>query len=331
MKSIAVFILFFLAACDVKIKHFDKYQKVPLLELENMPSKEQIKHALSRVLITQTEPANDDIRKSNAHNLIKNDIIELLQEGKFANVVERKEGSAVTKEVKIAELEGKGSGGIASVDYILEVDVTNVTFSRQNIRQPGMVITSGVTGLANTDVYQYTSTVEGVIKIYQLPKMNIVKTIDLRGIYIESEQSTAGGTTVATRGIAVQTSDTILSKEYDSNITYRAIKNAVYNATPELKNFFKKHGYVLEKRAYKKNNIFALNIGSESGVNSQDKIAISRKKEIQNPLTEETEEVSEEICKGTISDKVFQNRSWAVFEKKCQSKIYLGDRAEILY
>lgn len=331
MRLVIIFALLLMTACGVKIKNFDKYEKTPLLELENMPSKDEIKNVLSRVLITKTNPANDDIKKSNAHSLIQNDITQMLQSGKFANIIERKEDGITLKEVKIAELEGKGTEDMTSVDYILDIDITNVTFSRQNVIHPNTVVTQQGVGVTGVNMYQYTSTVGGFIKIYQMPKMNIIKTIDLKGVYIESEQATAGGTTISSGALSLQKSDAIVAKDYDSNITYRAIKNAVQKANPQLKNFFKKHGYILEKRSHKKQNIFALNIGSESGVRSQDKLVINHMKEVHNPLTDETEEVKEQICKGTIADKIFENRSWVVFDNKCEERIRLGDKAEILY
>jgi hypothetical protein len=43
--------MFVLASCNVKIKNFEKYSKAPLLQLEEMPSKEEIKKIMPRVLI----------------------------------------------------------------------------------------------------------------------------------------------------------------------------------------------------------------------------------------------------------------------------------------
>ena len=161
--------------------------------------------------------------------------------------------------------------------------------------------------------------------------MEIVKTININGSHIESESASTPGTNIRTNNFALESSNAIESKSYDSNITYKAIKVASKHAERDLKKFFKKTGYVVEKRSLKGKSIFAINIGEENGIKEQDNVEVVRIVSNHNPLTDEDEEIQEKICTGTIADKVFEKRSWVVFEKHCQNKIRLGDKTEITY
>ena len=331
MKIVAIFFVLIIASCSVKIKNFDKYSKTPLLELEDMPTKDKMKNTMPRVLITKADTDSDEVKKSNAPTLVAKDITMLLQEGKFANVIERKHSDLAMQEAKISELSGKGSVDSDAIDYILDVNIANVTFSRQNIATTTPIATQRGLEFGTREVYQYTSAVDGVVKILMLPKMDIVETITLKGSYTESEKATAGGTTFEADGFAIQNSNIIASKNYDSNVIYKAIKNAVQNAEQPIKKFFKKSGYILEKRVLKKSYIFGINVGSKQGVSPQSKVVIQRDTTIHNPLTDEDEMTQETICNGIVADKVFENRSWIIFDEKCQDKIRLGDKVDVVY
>ena len=103
MKYTLMLMMFVLASCNVKIKNFTKYSKAPLLELEEMPSKEEIKKIMPRVLMITQPSTNEDAQKANAPSLIAKDLAIVLQEDKFANVIERDHSHAAKQEIKISE------------------------------------------------------------------------------------------------------------------------------------------------------------------------------------------------------------------------------------
>lgn len=331
MKFLLLLFFFVVTACDTKIKNFEKYTKAPLLELEEMPSKEEIKRTIPRILIVKTESESEEIKKSNANNIIAEDIAKILHTEQFAKIIERDHSEKAKQEIKIAELSGKGGVDGKAIDYIVNIAITNVTFSRQNLMRAVPIISQNNISISTRSIYQYTSTVDGVIKIFKLPKMEIVKTIDINSSYIENENATVGNSRIEVQNFSFDTSQKIDAKNYDSNVVYQAIKRAVQNAERDIKKFFQKKGYVLEKRALKKKYIFAINIGEKNGIKPQSKVAVVRTNVTTNPLTDEEEEVQETICTGIIADKVFKKRAWIVFEKTCQNKVRLGDKVQVIY
>jgi len=87
MKKIIALILSLsiIASCSVKIANFEKYQKAPLLELEEMPTKEDLLVKLPRVIIITEKSETDDSEQINAQKQIRNTILTELQTKKYAN------------------------------------------------------------------------------------------------------------------------------------------------------------------------------------------------------------------------------------------------------
>ena len=98
-----------------------------------------------------------------------------------------------------------------------------------------------------------------------------------------------------------------------------------------MKKFFKKKAFVAEKRVLKNKVIYLINKGTEDDFSSQKKVYIIRILTERDPLTDEEQTSEENVCVGTVSDKAFAKSSWVVFDKECQEKVRLGDKAVILY
>ncbi|MBU6339831.1 MAG: hypothetical protein KGQ36_07685, partial [Rickettsiales bacterium] len=100
----------------------------------------------------------------------------------------------------------------------------------------------------------------------------------------------------------------------------------------DIKNFFAKKGYILEKRIYGKKAIFKISLGSLDGIKQGDQFEIIGKYENQNEITEESEVERRVIANGTITDKIDPKTSWVIIDdaKKIDS-IRLGDSIKIQY
>lgn len=347
-----IFFLILLVSCATNIKNFEKYEKSPLLELEEMPSKEQVNNSLPRVVIVAEKPELEHVAKTNAHNVVKNSLTTLLETQMFASVVERNDNEAIAKEMKIAEFEGKPLSGMSSVDYVIKVDVSTITFSRQHktnfaavaanvgttvaiagasSRNNGGIYFAGANPNLSTTQYEYTSSIDGTIKIYEIPSMKMLKIIPLKATASESEvASTTSGFNAGF--ISFTDQKPIDSKSEDGNLAYEAIQDAIDNAIPEVKRFIKKSAYILEKRVYQSKAIYAINRGSNQGFRAEDKLSIYRIESERNNLTDEDDSVEQLVCKGVVAKNTLQKeRGWAVFDSKCQDKIRLGDKASVEY
>jgi len=332
MKKIIALILSLsiIASCSVKIANFEKYQKAPLLELEEMPTKEDLLVKLPRVIIITEKSETDDSEQINAQKQIRNTILTELQTKKYANIIERFDSSTIQSEIKIAEIEGKSSHSLSSVDYIINIGAPNVTFSAKTEEDIFFVASGSGIPMNRPMIYKYSSIVDGIVKLYEVPSLKIAKIIALNGSYHENEKaSSTGSTTIG--NISINTGQAIQSKTKDTNITYKAIQNGTKKAILEMKQFFKKKGFISEKRQLKDEVIFSINRGKEDDFLPQKKVIIVREVKIHNDLTDEDEKSEETICSGTIADKAFEKTSWVIFDKKCQEKIRLGDKTIIVY
>lgn len=342
-----VFFMIILSSCAVKIKDFDKYQKAPMIQVENMPTKEQLAVSVPKIIISTKKPTNELAAKINAQDIIKNRLTFVLNEKKFASIVERKFNDDIQKEKKIAELEGKLNDSLKSVDYILEIDVTNIAFSSKlktgvDPLKLSLAIAatanqnnqySSVNNLSNAtnQQYEYTATVDGVINVYQTTSMELLKTLPLKST-VKSSELASINSNLSSGIVNINIADKINAKEYDSNLISKSIEKAIASIIPDVKTFLKKRAYILEKRVFEKNTIYSINIGSLNGVESQDKLSITRQESEMNAITNEEEVINNNICNGIVAkNTIFESRAWVVFEKSCHEKIHLGDAANFIY
>jgi hypothetical protein len=142
--------------------------------------------------------------------------------------------------------------------------------------------------------------VSGKIKIIRLPSLKIVKTITF--------------------------SDSILGTSGNSSLVVTAATDAIHSARIELKNYFAKKGYVLEKRSKNDETIYKINLGTEDGLKTGDTCQIYTISRTVNAITQE--ETTEELLlgEGTVSNQIGTNYSWLIIEDAdMQSPVRLGD------
>lgn len=315
------FIVGLMSSCSVRIKNFDEYQKAPLLQLERMPTKEELAIVLPRIVVTSDEAASEVVKRSNAENIICSNLISILEEEKFANIVERERSEIISKEIAIAEMEGKMMN-IESVNYVVKVVINDITFSSSPFFIPATKNRPARQG------YRYSSHIDGVLKVYSVPTMKIVKTIRFQGRAAKSEDASSTTINIGRFGINAPQA----GKDYDSELIYKAVQKAVRKVMPEMKSFLKKKAYIMEKRVLKEKAIFAINRGYENGIRSQNKLLVSRQTQEINPLTQEEEVGIEKICRGIVAKNTLEDiRAWVVFDEKCHKKLRLGDEAYVQY
>ena len=93
-----------LSSCTVKVANFEKYQKAPLLELEDMPTKEELANSAPKLIIIAEKSPEANPEELKAQATIKNNLITELQSKKYATIVERIDSNAIQQEIKISEM-----------------------------------------------------------------------------------------------------------------------------------------------------------------------------------------------------------------------------------
>jgi hypothetical protein len=309
----------------VKVSNFEKYQKAPLLELEDMPTKEELANSAPKLIIIAEKSPEANSEELKAQSTIRNNLITELQSKKYATIVERIDSNAIQQEIKISEMAGKSSKGVIPADYILNISTPTLSFSSEVSDQSplAIVVAGGTSQRAQESSYLYKASVNSSAKLYSLPSLKMEKVIEFTGNVAQKEK--------------VQKTDSFWNaqikdaKTSDANMMLKATQDAAYKATLELKKFFKKKAFVAEKRVLKNKVIYLINKGTEDDFSSQKKVSIIRILTERDPLTDEEQTSEENVCVGTVSDKAFAKSSWVVFDKKCQEKVRLGDKAVILY
>jgi curli biogenesis system outer membrane secretion channel CsgG len=316
---------FFLFSCATTIKNFDDYQKSPLLESEFMPTQKALQKSLPSVVVFDFETSNENAKKISATTVIENSLSEILISNKLAEIQDRKNLSKLQNEIRLAEISGKANfSGIKAIDFAVDGNVSNVTFSSEFMKasynNAGQII--------QPERFRYTSTVQGSIKIYELPSLKLVQTINFSGSASKSEEIKRGG--INFRGFSV--SEKPEAKSFDDTLAKDAVRNAIANAQNNFKSFFAKTGYIMEKRVLEDKTIFLINLGSSDGIKQDDKLQIFQKYSELNPLTGREDAGIRVIGVGIIADKTEDLKTWIVVkDKKTASKIRLGDIVKVTY
>jgi hypothetical protein len=118
----------------------------------------------------------------------------------------------------------------------------------------------------------------------------------------------------------------------DNALVRKAAQDAINYASFEVKNFFAKKGYILEKRVLKSKIIFKISLGSSHKVEAGDKFDIIGKYEITNPITGKSEIEHRIIASGEVSGKIDPESSWVLIDNSnAINSIRLGDMVKFKY
>lgn len=316
---VKVLAFFFLASCATTIKNFDMYEKAPILNTEFMPSKSDFEKKVPSVVIFDFTTSDQNAIKINANKFVEDYISELLIKNKMAEVQDRKNLKKLQDEIKLSELYGSKKSEIKAVDYAIDGSITNLTFDSEFIGPS--YNTEG--DLVRRAGYEYTSTIQGFIKIYEVPSLKVVDTISFSGSAYKYEE--AAGMKIW----KIRTIDP--AKSFDQELIKEATRSAMARNNYKIKSFFAKSGFILEKRTLKDKTIFLISIGYEDGIRQDDRIDIYQRYSTLNPITGEEAVSTKLIATGKVADKTEEKFTWIVVDGKKASTIKLGDIAKVNY
>jgi len=135
----------------------------------------------------------------------------------------------------------------------------------------------------------YQKGVSGSLKIYELPSMKVMENFEFSGIRSDG-------------------------------------RDAIDNISSNLKRFFSRKAYILEKRALGNKVIFKISQGHKDGVNKSSKFDIVRETNYHNVVTDKTKIDEIIIASGRVSRRINSDSSWVVLDKKeYNDKIRIGD------
>jgi len=318
MKKIWLSLVIVTISCAPTIKKFDAYQKAPMLKANLMPSKEVVEGRPVKVAIFPLETDGLLVAKNTKlGSSIAIDIESLLTKDKLVELIDRKASQKLEKEVELAEMKSnKTYEGPVVADYIISGSINKANFTSQYISaKHSFNIESGSYSYVPPK-WNYISEVGGNIKIYAIPSLSIVRTFEIDGTSKMSEN--------AKSKTSAKTEDDYLVKE--------ASRNALNNISIDLKNYFAKKGYILEKKVLKGQTIFKISLGTKDGMKQGQKLIIYSKKEERNSITGEVEIIESKITKAVVADIINAKSSWIIIKNKNDiEKIRLGDIVKAEY
>lgn len=328
----SVLILIFISSCAPKIKNFDKYQNSAINESQFLPSKEELKQPLPKVIVFDFDDKNILVAKNaNLSNSLAKNVEAIITENKLAEIVDRDLGQKLKDEIALAQINGDLSyQGPAISDFAITGTIFNANFTSNYIDSKSSYNSKTKQYTYTPAKYEYTANVGAIVKIVELPSLNVVKTLEFNESESYSEDvQTNGGLKIA--GIEIGTSNS-QAKTQDDGLVRNAAYAGIRFIEEDIKNTLAKKGYILEKRKYKKKTIFKINLGSNDGIKHGDKFHVIGRYLEQNPISKESEEESKIIAEGVISDKINENSAWVVIKGDDNiEKIRMGDKVQIFY
>ncbi|MBL6664498.1 MAG: hypothetical protein ISQ34_01490 [Rickettsiales bacterium] len=334
MKLLQIlFITLLVSSCSLNIKkNFDNYQPQFLGKTDFMPSKEELQHKSPKVVVFSLDENNNAVStQSNLGKSIADYIEGILSRERLAEIVDRSANKKLANEIALNELKGKTNyKGPKIADYAISGSISNASFTSKYVNGSTYVDPNSLRVVTIPPQYKYSSSVSGNIKIFELPSLTAIDTVEFKANKSRAESvKRKGGFSLGALQIGGENEEGV---KRDDGLVREAALTAIQKITTNLKNIFAKTGYILEKRQYEKKTIFKISLGALDGLKKGDKVEITGKYEVENPITEEIEIENRIIAQGKVSDKIDPKTSWIVINNsKNIDKIRLGDKAKLKY
>ena len=330
LKLLALF--FIVTSCTPTIKNFDKYQKQFISKSEFMPDEKTLENKLLKVAIFDFEEGDIEVAKqSNLGKSVATNMESILSKYRLAELVDRKATEKLQKEVQLSEMNKTGSyKGPKLADYAVSGSIANANFANKYVA--GSTYVNPKTGdvISIPPKFVYSSQVVGNIKIYELPSLTVIDTIELDGKSVRTENVQQDGG-ISLGGIQIGGTQEG-GVQRDDGLVREAGADAVDEAESAIRNAFAKRGFILEKRTFDGKSIFKVNLGSEDGVKHGDKFELIGQYEVENSITGKSEVERRVVGLGVISDKIDPKNCWIILEdKKKADVIRIGDMIKMKY
>jgi hypothetical protein len=321
-----------LGACAPTIADFNDYQNRSLSKSAFMPSAEVVAGKPYKIVVFELdEKSNSVASQARLGSSLAVNVENVLTNNHLAQLIDRNAAPKLGKEIALAEMNKTGSyKGPQIADYAVSGSIGNASFTSKYSSAMVMANRDG-TLVRIPPKFTYSANVDGNIKIYELPSMTVAENLEFSGKRTRTENVQSNGG-VSVLGLVDFGGQNANAASRDDNLVRQAGEDAIDSVSYEIKNFFAKQGYILEKRALKSKTIFKINVGSADGINQGDKFQVIAKYANQNAITNVVETEKRIIATGKVTDKIDPNYSWIVIDnKKDVELIRLGDAVKFKY
>lgn len=309
----AISVAVMLSGCATTID-LAKFRDADMKEAEIMPTRAQLSCQRIKIVVFEAdESALGNVRGAGLGLALSNTVEkELSVSG--AEIVDRSLAMKLGDELKLAESKGTGNyQGPEVAQFAIRGKVLSAEYGAKYNEASSYTDKKGKTHYTPAS-YSHTANVSGGIRIYELPNLRLIASVNLNGNSSYSDPRQGA------------------DQQIGAKLLRTATESAIQGSSHEIKNLFAPKGYVVEKRADGEKSIFKILMGREQGVKPEDKVVIYSVRKKINALTgvEQIDEIP--VAEATVSDQVTSNESWIIpANKEAAALVRLGDFVKVKY
>ncbi|WPC74316.1 hypothetical protein [Vibrio porteresiae] len=229
-------------------------------------------------------------------------------------LVDRKIAKKLTSEIKLAEQSGRyNSKGVAIADYAVVTQLTSSDLSYKFEKAYSYKDKKGKVHHVPSKC-KFEADVKGVMKVYSLPDMQLVKRVELKG---DDNLSTETGNSRCPINNATYISMAVKASE-------EAVKES-----HELQEMLAASAPVQELRQCEVGSMVRIGVGSKRNVTPKADIVFSS--QMKSDAGIETFEIGKGYVVNNASDAVKPDYSWVSIDEDLAQKIKKGDSAKLKF
>lgn len=312
-------VLLIFGGCGASIDSIEAFAPIPLEKSPFMPTKDEIKSGKTKVVLTPIDDTNFDLaQRANLGQSLYVELERELSASGTVEVLDREIAAKFENEIRLSEMDADSQMSdmeLSAAKYAISGSLSNARFSSRFTQTQRWQDKEGKVHVIPAH-YTYTASVSGILKIYAIPSMKILKTIEFSDNTSRREDSRFYGNNHYPPDV--------------SGMLNKAGRDAIHATRIVFKNYLAPKGYIMEQRSDGYTEIVKVSIGSADGLESGSEVEIYTVQSTTNPFTDEVETQSVKIANGLVSNKLTPHRAWIVLEDKTQ-EIKIGDYIKASY
>lgn len=320
MKKVALLSVLALAmtgCAGTSIKNFDAMAPVSLQPSEIMPSKAELAGSKPRVVVFEADHGEITLAKSaRVGGTIAGELEKHLG-ATHSELVDRKLATRLQKELALAEMHGKSGYTGPEVADIAIVGVVTQASAGSSFTEAQRWQDKNGKWYESAAKCNYSGEIAGSIRVYQMPEMQAVKSLELKGSASSSQET--------------RNSNCPLSENGAQRLVQAAASRGVNALRVDLQNIFAPRGYVIEHRSGNGQNIIKVSMGSNHGLKPGNSLEILNLTHSTNPLTNKTSVDVFKLGTARVSDQIGSDTSWMIIDSEIADKIRLGQPVQMQF
>lgn len=317
-RAILLALALALSGCaSTAIKNLDALEPIPLEPNEIMPTKAELAGQPLRVVVFEADDGDIALAKSaRVGGTIAREIEKYLN-ATGVELVDRSIAVKLQEELMLAEMQGQSDYAGPEVADFAIVGAISQTAAGSSFTESRRWQDKQGKWHRIPAKCSYNAEVAGTVRIYRMPSMQPVETLNLDGRSSSSEET--------------RTSGCPIYRESAEGMARAAATHGIRRISAALQNHFAPRGYVMERRSGNGKHIIKVTLGRKQRLEQGNVVKIMNLTRTINPLTHEESIESYELGTGRVSDQIGNDFAWVIVNSDIVGKIRLGQPVQIKY